>query len=303
MSVPAAYLGVILIWTTTPLAIKWSAAGSHFLFAVTARMWIGAVLSLVLLRLSRTSFPWHRKARQTYLAVGGGIFGALGLTYWGAQYIPSGLISVIFGLAPLVTGLFASLVLGEKNLGPLKLIGMLFGLGGLAIVFSGNTAAGAMEWRGIAAVLAAMLIHCASAVRVKQLAASIPALASTAGGVLVATFLLQTCWILLDVRLPTRISPLAGWSIIYLGIAGSVLGFSLYFFLLKHVEATRVTLITLITPVLALMLGNLLNGEALNLGILSGTAVILFGLVCFQYGDFCLLRLRKVFRRVRPDLP
>lgn len=38
MSVSAAYLGVILIWITTPLAINWCAAGSHFLFAVTARM-------------------------------------------------------------------------------------------------------------------------------------------------------------------------------------------------------------------------------------------------------------------------
>ncbi len=285
MSVPTAYLGVILIWTTTPLAIKWSAAGSHFLFAVTARMWIAAALGLLLLRISRTPFPWHRKARQTYLAIGLGIFGALGLTYWGSQYVPSGLISVIFGLAPLMTGLLASLLLGEKNLSPVKIAGMLLGLGGLMIVFGNNTATGAHELRGIGAVLLAMMIHCASAVRVKQLAATVPALASTVGGVLVATFLLQTSWILLDLRLPVHISAVAGWSILYLGVAGSVLGFSLYFYLLKRIEATRVALITLITPVLALMLGSLLNGETLTPGILSGTAVILLGLVCFQFGD------------------
>lgn len=295
MSVPAAYLGVILIWMTTPLAIKWSAEGSHFLFAVTARMWIGAILSLLLLRLSRTPFPWHRAARHTYLAVGGGIFGALGLTYWGSQYVPSGLISVIFGLAPLVTGLFAAFFLGEKNLSLLKVTGMLLGLAGLAVIFTGDSGPRVFELRGIGAVLCAMLIHCVSAIRVKQLAAAVPALASTAGGVLVATFLLQTSWILLDVQLPARVSAVAGWSILYLGVAGSVLGFSLYYYLLKQVEATRVALITLITPVLALLLGNLLNGEALTPVILLGTLIIMLGLVCFQFGEAGLQHLRRVF--------
>ena len=116
MSVPAAYFSIILIWTTTPLAIKWSAEGSHFLFAVSARMMIGMVMSLCLLWLTRTPLPWGRKARRTYLAVGLGVYGALGLTYWGAQFIPSGLISLIFGLTPVMTGLLATLLLGERNL-------------------------------------------------------------------------------------------------------------------------------------------------------------------------------------------
>ena len=45
MSVPAAYLGIILIWSTTPLAVKWSGEGPGYLFGVTARMVIGALLS------------------------------------------------------------------------------------------------------------------------------------------------------------------------------------------------------------------------------------------------------------------
>jgi len=294
MSVPAAYLGVIVIWTTTPLAIKWSGEGSHFLFAVTARMFIGAVLSLVLLRATRTPLPWHRKARHTYLTCGLGIYGAMTLTYWAAQYVPSGLISVIFGLAPIVTGLLAALLLGEKNLTPPKLLGMLFGLAGLAVVFGdGAILEGRAAW-GIAGVLAATLIHCASAVWIKRIGAGIPALASTAGGVTVATVLLQTTWIALDTQLPVEVTAKAAWSIVYLGMACSVLGFSLYYFLLKHAEATKVALITLITPVSALLLGNRLNGEALTPGIVQGTGTILLGLVMFQYGENWLRRARRV---------
>ena len=105
MSVPTAYIGVIVIWTTTPLAIKWSGEGSHFMFAVTTRMVIAAVLSLLILKATRTPLPWHKPARDTYLVGGLGIFGAMTLVYWGAQFIPSGWISVIFGLTPIMTGL------------------------------------------------------------------------------------------------------------------------------------------------------------------------------------------------------
>ena len=293
MSVPAAYISVIVIWTTTPLAIKWSGEGGHFLFAVTARMMMAAVLSLVLLKVSGTPLPWHRKARATYLVTGCGIFGAMTLVYWGAQFIPSGWISVIFGLAPIVTGVLAALWLGEKNLTPAKLAGMGLGLLGLAIVFGGGAAISRNAGLGIAATLAAMLIHCLSAIGVKRIGAGIPALASTAGGVTVATFLLQTTWIVLDTRLPEQVTTRAAWSIVYLGLAGSVLGFSLYYYLLKHAEATRVALITLITPVSALLLGSSFNGEPLTLGVVVGTAVILFGLVLFQYGEAWLRRVRR----------
>lgn len=253
-------------------------------------MLVGAVLSLILLWVSRTSFPWHRKARQTYLVVGLGIYGALTLSYWGAQFIPSGLISVIFGLSPIITGLMATLVLGEKNLTPTKLCGMGLGIFGLLVVFRDGVTIGEQVGYGISAVLVAMLIHCVSAVKIKRIGAGIPALASTAGGVTVATFLLQTTWIALDTQRPEFVTARAAWSIIYLGVAGSVLGFSLYYYLLKHAEATRVALITLITPVLALLLGALLNGEALILGISVGTGMILLGLMLFQFGESWLRR-------------
>ena len=54
MSVPAAYAGVILIWSTTPLAIQWSAHGAGFSFAVMARMLVGLALCLLLMRATRT---------------------------------------------------------------------------------------------------------------------------------------------------------------------------------------------------------------------------------------------------------
>ena len=68
MSIPLAYLTVVAIWSTTPLAIQWSALGTGFAFAVMARMLIGVCLALVLLVVWRVGLPLHRQARHSCLA-------------------------------------------------------------------------------------------------------------------------------------------------------------------------------------------------------------------------------------------
>ena len=96
MSVPLAYIGVIVIWSTTPLAIKWSGGDAGFLFGVTARMSIGLLFSSILIMLlSRRGLPWNKAARKVYLVAGIAIYGAMLSVYWGSQYISSGFISPI----------------------------------------------------------------------------------------------------------------------------------------------------------------------------------------------------------------
>jgi len=107
MSVPAAYLAVVLIWSTTPLAVKWSGEGPGFLLGVLGRMGLATILCLALVAAMRLEFPWHRDARRAYYAGALGAYAAMLLIYWAAQYVPSGLISVLFGLSPLVTALLA----------------------------------------------------------------------------------------------------------------------------------------------------------------------------------------------------
>ena len=92
-------------------------------------------------------------------------------------------------------------------------------------------------------------------------------------------------WLLFDGSWPRAIPLATAGSIVYLALFGSVLGFALYYHVLTQVQATRVALITLVTPVSALALGNLVNGEPLTLEILLGSLLILSGLALFQLGD------------------
>ena len=298
MSVPLAYLTVVLIWSTTPLAIKWSAQGAGFAFAVAARMVIGLAVAALILLLWRIRLPLGARARRSYLAGGLGLFGAMTLTYWGSQYIHSGLVSVLFGLSPLVTGLLALLWLEEEAFNARQFAGMLLGLVGLAVIFgdSGNLGGepdGAHAVAGVAALLAAVTIYSASLVWLKRIGDDSPPLATTAGTLGVALPLFGLVWWYAGAEIPVPLPLQAGGAIIYLGVFGSVLGFALYYYVIKHMETGKVSLITLVTPVLALWLGNLLDGEVISARGWAGAGLIGLGLALHQWRALSSLLLAR----------
>ena len=114
MRIALAYLCIILLWATTPLAIKWSGQGPGFIFGAGSRMFIGAACMVTILAIRRKRLPSHRKAKITYFIIAIQIYGAMLSVYWGAQFVPSGWVSVIFGLSPFITALFSALWLKEQ---------------------------------------------------------------------------------------------------------------------------------------------------------------------------------------------
>ncbi len=283
MSVPAAYLSIILIWSTTPLAIQWSASGNGFLFPVMARMAIGLAICVALLFIFRIRMPWHRAARTTYLAAGLGILSTMLCVYWGARYISSGLIALLFGLTPIFTSIAAAFWLNERNFSLSKILGTLLGLLGLVAIFGSGLSLGEHAVAGILVVLLAVVLQSLSLVWVKRIGATIPAMAVTSGALMLVAPALLLIWEIFDGTLPAHIAQRASWSIIYLGVFGSVLGFNFYFYVIKRMEAGQIALITLITPVCALLLGQLLNGEQIQTGIWLGAACVLLGLLTHQW--------------------
>ena len=291
MSVPAAFLGVVLIWSTTPLAIQWSSEGWGYLFGISGRMMLGAIVCALLLQILKPGLPWHREARNTYFAAGIAIYGAMLSVYWGAQFIPSGLIAVLYGLNPLLTGVVAAVLLGEKSFTPGKLLGMVLGFAGLLSIFASDIMLGSGAWQGVVAVLFSVTLHSVSGVWVKRIGGGLPGLTVTSGGLFVVAPLFLLTWLIFDGHVPTVFSVHAGLAILYLGVFGSALGFTLYFYLLKKLEANRVSLITLLTPVLALMLGQTLNHEVISSQVLFGSALIISGLLFHLWGDRFMGRL------------
>lgn len=282
MSVPLAYLAIIAIWSTTPLGIKWSGEGVGYEFGLAARMLAGLLILLVYMKLRGIRLGWDRHSRGVYLAGGLPMFLAMSSVYWSAQYIPSGWISVIFGVSPIMTGVLAITILNESAFSGGRLAGMLIGLAGLCVIFLEGIDFSQAAWLGVLGVIFSATAQPAGAVILKKLQPEIPALAITAGSLIIATPLFIINWILFGPTLPDQLHTYTLASILYLAIAGTGIGFPLYFFVLKHLSAGHVSLITLITPVTALLLGAWFNDEIITTDVWLGTLLIMFGLVVHE---------------------
>ena len=280
-----AYLLVISIWSTTPLAIKWSGESVGFIFGVSARMLIGAVLAMALTLLYFKKLPFHSAAIKVYAAATLAIFGAMTATYWGAQFISSGLISIVFGLTPIITAWMASRLLQENSLTPPKIMGSVLGLSGLLVIFFDQIQLGPQALLGLAAVLLGVLLHSISSVSIKAIDAKLPALIVTTGGLLFSLPLFLFLYMLYAEPLPAVIPERSFWSVIYLGVMGSVVGFVSFYYVLSNLQASTVALITLLTPVTALWLGNMFNDEPVTGMIVSGSLLVLSGLAIHQWSS------------------
>lgn len=288
MSVPIAYVAIIMIWSTTPLAIKWSGAGVGHEFGVASRMLLGLLLLLLYMWIRSISFPWDRQARHIYVISGLSLFFAMASVYWAAQFIPSGWISVVFGISPIITGIVAVMILKQRSFSEGRLLGMTFSIGGLAIIFIEGLEISQAAWLGVLGVVFSAIAQPVGAVLLKKYRPTISAIAITSGSLVIATPLFVLSWLLFgpDSLIEPDLRTLG--AIVFLAVVGTSVGFPLYYYVLKHLSAGHVSLITLITPVTALLLGAALNGELISDRVWLGTALILFGLLVHEH--------RKLYR-------
>ncbi|MDT0604483.1 DMT family transporter [Thalassotalea castellviae] len=297
MNVSTAYIAVVLIWSTTPLGIVWSSESVHPTLAVLLRMLIALILGLLLIKINRISLPWHRDAVKLYLFSALGIFGGMLLSYYAAQYISSGLISLIFGLAPILSGVIAQKLIHEPKFTLTKKIALVVALIGLFIVCLDNLLLSQNGYIGIILVLFAVLFFSLSGVLVKSITITIHPLSTTIGALLLCTPLFLLVWLIFDGSLNYQQWQLRSiLAIVYLGVFGSLIGFIAYFYVLQKLTASTVALITMITPVLALSLGALLNNEHVSFNLMIGAVFVVTGLTCFQWSTKVSASMKKRLR-------
>lgn len=291
MQVSIAYLAVLLIWSTTPLGIIWSSETINPTMAVLLRMLIAVVLGALIIYMKKITLPWHRKAVQLYSYSALGIFGGMLFSYLAAGYLSSGVLSLVFGLAPVLSAIFAQKILAEPKISIAKKFAMLLSFIGLAIVCSDNLSLQGDSIYGLIYIFIAVSFFSLSGVLVKSISLAIHPLSTTVGALLIATPLFFLSWLFLDGTFEvSQWQAKSIWATLYLGIFGSLIGFFAYFYVLQRLTASTVTLITLITPVIALTLGAMLNNEVLNSKILIGASLVITGLAFYHWGELLINR-------------
>jgi len=281
--VASIYLFVVLLWSTTPLAIQWSIETMSPATSVTLRMFLSLAIILLAAPALGVSGLDIRRHWKLYLASAFGICPSMPLVYLAAQQVPSGLISVVFGLSPFLVGLLSGVIAGERSMTAGRYLALFVALSGLIWIFIDSLAEGVSGLVGLLLLLAGMASFAVSGPLVKRYVSDVSPPPQLLGSLLFASVMLMCWWLAFDRSLPGTFTARSFWSLVYLAVIGSVLGFMGYFYLIRRISVNLVALIPLITPALALWWGFLFNDESLTPHLLGGSALILLGLGLFNH--------------------
>jgi drug/metabolite transporter (DMT)-like permease len=197
------------------------------------------------------------------------------LTFWGAQHLPSALTSVLQASSP-VFGFAIGVATGAERFSIARGLALPLGVIGVALVSRGQLAAGTLAaWGSVAVVGGAACAALAYAI-VKRRAMHLPPTVMVATQTLCAMVPLFVLAVAIDGD-PLRQSwtPGAITALLYLGIASSVVAFWLNYWLLKFVTATTVLSMALVQPLIAALLGAIVQGERFGMAAAAGGACIL----------------------------
>ncbi|MCH2013394.1 EamA family transporter [Acinetobacter pittii] len=278
------YALLVFIWATTPLAIVWSVSDLHLMWALLLRFFIALPLAVIILLILRTPFPTHRQAVHSYIAGSFSLIGSQIFTYAATQYLSSGMIALMFGLAPIMAGLIGRFAFGQQ-LYKLQWLGMAIAVCGLAIICLSGANQHVHPF-GIVLMLISVFVYSFSIFWVKKVNAQIQPMAQATGSILVssifASCFIPFIWQYSPTHLPEAKSLFA---LIYTVLMASLVAMFCYFKLIQNIQATTLSLTTVITPMLAMIIGAALNHEQLSIMVFVGAFIILSGLFLYFYKD------------------
>jgi drug/metabolite transporter (DMT)-like permease len=227
--------------------------------------------------------PWPRGA-QLEAAIWFGVvdFGiSLPLLYWGEQHVPSGIAAVLYATIPLTTALFARLF-GLEPLRSRIVIASIVAIVGVWLLFS-SSVGGALDPVRLIAVFFAATTAGLAGVLLKRAPGADP-FATNVWAHGVGAIMCYGVSLLL--REHQSIPQGAAWIPIgYLTIVGSLGAFATFAWLIAHWPVTRISFISVIVPVVALVLGIVVLHERPGSTALLGSVVILGAVITGIVGD------------------
>jgi drug/metabolite transporter (DMT)-like permease len=268
-----------LVWGSTWLVIKWGLRDMPPLTSAALRFLLAGCVMAALA-------PWlvpleggRRPPRSVVVAQGVAQFTLnYALVYYAERLLPSGLVSVLWTMFPLMVALGGHFLTKAERLERRQWLGAALAFTGVALLFITdvwNISRDALAWAGL--VLLAPAAVAASTLMIKQRAADASSILLNRDSMLIGSSLLFALAFTFERDAPRAFTPAALGSIAYLALAGSVLTFGVYMWLLRHLPAFLLSTTSFITPVLALSFGALAGGEALTSTSVGGTALVLVG--------------------------
>lgn len=275
---------LVFIWATTPLAIVWSVSDLHPMWALVLRFFIALPLAIVVMFILKVRFPVDKVSILSYIAGSLSLIGSQIFTYAATAYLSSGLIALMFGLAPIMAGLIGRFGFQQK-LALLQWLGMAVSIIGLGLICLSDNQ-NHVKPLGIGLMIVSVFAYSLSIFLVKKINANIQAMAQATGSILVSTLIailvVPWIWQYAPTQMPSAKSLLA---LFYTVIMASLIAMFCYFKLVQNLKPTTLSLTTVMTPLLAILIGAFLNDEQLSVQVFVGASIVLFGLLLYFIKD------------------
>jgi drug/metabolite transporter (DMT)-like permease len=279
-----AFAIIYFVWGSTFLAIRVGVREvPPFLLAAMRFLIAGVVLYGWMLAHGERSPSLRQWTSASLLAILIFVFD-YGLLFWAEQRVPSGIAAVMMATIPVFMALSEIILLRTQRLTVRLSVALLIGIGGVAVLMSRslNVGGAPIDRLGALALIFASISWSVAASLTRKLPLPHSKVMSSgaqmlAGGVFLALaaaalgeFRNFHFW---------SVSRAAWLSLLYLIVAGSIMGFTAYVWLIHHESPTKVGTYAYVNPVVAVLVGYFLGGEALGLRTILGTLFVLISVV------------------------
>ena len=269
-----------LIWGTTWAAIEVSTEGGIPPWTGIA-LRFGAAGAVLLVMALVQGVRLGRTARERWLWPVNGLMSfaiSYGVVYWAEQHIPPGLTAVLFATYPLIVALLGHLFLPKERLGGREAMFILLSFSGVALIYSEDFGAlGGAEARWAALLMiVSPLVSAIGSVAVKRFGSDLHPYSVTAVPMLFTGALFGVAAAVWERDAPKVWSVESVGTLAYLSLFGTVVTFSLYFWLLRHMPVGRLSLVAYVVPMVAVAIG-VLRGEPMTPRLLLGAAIVIGG--------------------------
>jgi drug/metabolite transporter (DMT)-like permease len=275
------YLLTVLIWGTTWIAIKLQLGVVAIPVTVFYRFALASVLLLAALALLRRLQRLDCRGHLLCLGQGLCLFCLNFLCFYSAtQWVPSGLVSVVFSTATIWNALNARLFFGTRIV-PRAMLGGALGLCGLVLLFWSQLAghhAGSEALSGLGlALLGTYCFSLGNMLSMAQQRAGVGPLTGNAYSMSYGAVLLLAGCIISGRHFGFDVSPTYVGALLYLALFGSIVGFTAYLTLVGRMGPERAAYCTVLFPVVALSISTVAEGYRWAPQSFAGLALVVLG--------------------------
>jgi drug/metabolite transporter (DMT)-like permease len=279
-----AFAIIYFVWGSTFLAIRVGVREVPPFLLAGMRFFAAGIVLYAWMRAKGTPSPTGREwASASLLAVLIFVMD-YGLLFWAEQRVPSGIAAVMMATIPVFMTLAEILVLRTQRLTLRLGFALLIGIGGVAVLVGREAGFGEkpIDTSGEIALLVAGVSWSLAAVLTRKLRLPESKVMSSGAQMLAGGILLTlTAAMLGEFRgFHVEAVSIKAWlALTYLIVAGSIVGFTAYVWLIHHESPTKVGTYAYVNPVVAVLVGYFLGGEALGARTVVGTLLVLVSVV------------------------